>query len=230
MSTGSPPGSVERAERPLAPAGKGTLVKRIRAEKALPLVAALLLAGPLAASRAPAGADLADGVRSAILASPRYGPFDLIQVGVDGHTVTLGGVVTRPVLKEEAAKAVSAVPGVSRVVNAIEILPLSFEDDRLRRAVFQRIYRDDMLARYGTPVSRRSFRGFGRVGSSASEPLGNYAIHVVVRRGHVTLYGVVDNDGDRLKATFDARSVFGVKSVQNRIEVESPAPDAKAAG
>ena len=202
-------------------------MKRIRIGKALPLLAAFLVAEPLSASQArPAEASLAQGVRSAILESPRYGPFDLIRIEVKGHTVTLGGVVVRPTLKAEAGKAAGAVPGIARVVNSIKILPLSFEDDRLRRAVFQRIYRDDMLSRYGTPVSRRSFRGFDRVGSSAFEPLGNYAIHVVVERGHVTLYGIVDRDADRLKATFDARSVFGVKRVENRIVVRGEVPHA----
>ncbi len=152
-------------------------MKHIRIGKALPLIAAFLVAEPLSASRArpaeasPAEASLAQGVRSAILESPRYGPFDLIRIEVKGHTVTLGGVVDRPTLKAEAGEAARAVPGVARVVNSVEILPLSFEDDRLRRAVFRRIYRDDMLSRYGTPVTWRSLRtstGALRTGSSRS--------------------------------------------------------------
>jgi osmotically-inducible protein OsmY len=201
-------------------------MKRIRVEKALPLLAAILLAGPVAAHEArPDEASLEAKVEAAILTSPRYGVFDLIRFEVKGDTVTLGGVVTRPTLKSEAATAVAAVPGVARVVNGIEILPLSIEDDRLRRAVFEKIYRDSMLSRYGTPVTRHTFRGFRRLGSSAFEPLGNYAIHIVVKGGHVTLYGLVDNASDRDKAVFEARSVFGVKAVASLIDVRESAPE-----
>lgn len=201
-------------------------MRHIRIGKTLPVLGALLLlAGTLPAREARAGAaNLAENVRTAVLESPRYGPFDLIRIEVRGHTVTLGGVVVRPTLKEEAGKAVEAVPGVARVVNAIRILPLSFDDARLRRAVFLRIYRDNMLSRYGTPVTGRALHGFAQGASYRFEPLGNYAIHVVVERGHVTLYGIVDRDADRLKATFDARSVFGVKSVENRIVVSGETP------
>lgn len=202
-------------------------MKRFRAEKALPLLAALVLAGPLPAREAHAAdAKLEEQVESAIVRSPRYGVFDLIRFEVKGDTVTLGGVVTRPTLKSEAATAVAAVPGVAHVDNSIEILPLSFEDDRLRRAVFEKIYRDDMLSRYGTPLGGRLWRGFRRLGASAFEPLGNYAIHIVVKGGHVALFGLVDNAADRDKAVFDARSVFGVKGVENLIEVKGKAPGA----
>lgn len=190
-------------------------------------LAALLMALPLAANQAsPVEAGLAEKVDAAIRSSARYGPFDLISFEVQGDTVTLGGDVYRATLKDEAAKRVEAVLGVARVVNSIQILPVSFEDDRLRRAVFLSIYRDNFLAKYGTPVAAlaRHTRGFGRASGPALglEPLGNYAIHVVVNRGRVTLYGLVDNDVDRQKAAMDARGVFGVMAVENRIEVLRP--------
>lgn len=204
-------------------------MKRNRTGKAMPFLAALLLAGPLAANEPSRNeASLTEKVEAAINSSPRYGPFDLISFEVTGDTVTLGGDVTRAVLKDEAARDVGAVPGVARVVNAIEILPVSFADDRLRRAVFFTIYRDNFLSKYGTPVAAlgrgalglaHARRGVGSRLSFGLEPLGNYAIHVVVKGGRVTLYGLVDNAVDRDKATFDARSVFGVMGVENRIEV-----------
>jgi len=206
-------------------------MRRNGARKLMPLLAAFLLVGPLAANEPPRNeASLAEKVEAAILRSPRYGPFDLISFEVTGDTVTLGGDVHRAVLKDEAAKHVGAVPGVARVVNAIEILPVSFADDRLRRAVFFTIYRDGFLSKYGTPVAAfgPGARGLGRARRGAGsglalglEPLGNYAIHVVVKGGRVTLYGLVDNTVDRDKAAFDARSVFGVMAVENRIEVLS---------
>ena len=193
-------------------------------------VAALLLVGPLAANQAtPAETGVAEKVEAAIRSSPFYGPFDLISFEVNGDTVTLGGDVSRAILKEETAKSVAAVPGVSRVVNGIEILPVSLEDDRLRRAVFLTLYRDNFLSKYGTPLAAlghgfafrgRVGHGFGLGGGALGlEPLGNYAIHVVVKGGRVTLYGLVDNDVDRQKAAFDARGVFGVMGIENRIEV-----------
>lgn len=182
-------------------------------------LAALVLAGPLAANQAtPAETGLAEKVDAAIRSSPFYGPFDLISFEVNGDTVTLGGDVSRAILKDETAKSIAAVPGVSRVVNGIEILPVSLEDDRLRRAVFFTLYRDNFLAKYGTPLA--AFRGRASRGPALGlEPLGNYAIHVVVKRGRVTLYGLVDNDVDRRKAALDVRGVFGVMGIENRIEV-----------
>ena len=50
-------------------------------------------------------------------------------------------------------------------------------------------------------------------------PLGMYAIHIVVRNGHTTLFGVVDNAGDRQIAEMRAREVTGVFSIENEIEV-----------
>ena len=194
----------------------------------------LLLALPLAANQTPpAETSLEEKVDAAIRGSARYGPFDLISFEVKGDAVTLGGSAYRAILKEEAAQRVEAVPGVAHVVNTIEILPVSLEDDRLRRAVFTRIYRDNFLAKYGTPldpfsrgaVRGRSSRGVG-AGALGLEPLGNYAIHVVVKRGRVTLYGFVDNDVDRLKAALDARGVFGVMGIENRIEVLPKTPTA----
>ena len=51
------------------------------------------------------------------------------------------------------------------------------------------------------------------------QPLGLYSIHIVVRHGQTTLYGVVDNEGDRQMAEVRAREVTGVFSVENEIVV-----------
>jgi hyperosmotically inducible protein len=206
-------------------------MKRNRVERVVPLLAAFLMAGSLSANQPPhTETDLRQRVEAAVVGSPLYGPFDLISIDVTGDTVTLGGHVYRGTLKEETEKAVGAIPGVTRVVNAIEILPVSLEDDRLRRAVFFTIYQDIGLSKYGTPLAALAQGAPGRgravvsVGPAGSEPLGNYAIHVVVRDGRVTLYGRVDNTGDRDRATIHARGVFGVVTVENRIDVKQPVP------
>jgi osmotically-inducible protein OsmY len=51
------------------------------------------------------------------------------------------------------------------------------------------------------------------------EPLGNHAIHIVVKNGHVILAGEVDNESDRTVANIKASGVFGVFSVENDLVV-----------
>ena len=204
-------------------------MRQNRFGKAMPLLAALLLSGPLSASQAlKPDASLEREVSAAIRNTPRYGPFDLITYEVSGHTVTLGGDVYRGVLKQDAEAAVEAVPGVTRVVDSIKVLPVSFNDDRLRREVFVRIYHDNFLSKYGPPYAMMGPGAWERWHASWAlgpdlalglEPIGNYAIHVVVDHGQVTLYGNVDNAVDRDKASFDARTVLGVRDVVNRIQV-----------
>ena len=191
-----------------------------------PVIAAmaLLLAGPLAAEQPPrVEPSLSRQVEATILQLSRYGPFDMISFQVTGDTVTLlGGVATAP-LKEDSEKAIAAIPGVARIVNKIEVLPLSKGDARLRQDVFRRIYRDQFLSKYGTPLTPMEGRGdeFWGPGSGAAlgrESIGRYAIHIIVNAGCVTLYGLIDNDVDRAKAIQAARGVPGVLSVEDKME------------
>jgi hyperosmotically inducible protein len=203
-------------------------------------LAGLILAAIASAQARPSLSELeiTDKVRSAILQLPYYGVFDLISFGVEGNTVTLAGDVYRATLKKEAEDAVKKLPGV-RVVNKIEVLPVSIDDDRIRQEVFRKIYTDDFLTKYGTPVpgfdglrqGRRywgrtfgSWAGFrsgmwGRAPFLGMEPLGNYGIHIIVKGGNVTLFGTVSSEADKTKAGMDARSVFGVHNVDNEIQV-----------
>lgn len=183
--------------------------------------------------------EITDKVRTATLQLPYYGVFDLIAFGVDGNTVTLAGDVYRASLKKEAEDAVKKIPGVARVINKIEVLPVSIEDDRIRSEVFRKIYTDDFLSKYGTPVPgftglRQGRRYWGRAFGSwpgfrtgmwsrapflGMEPLGNYGIHIIVKGGDVTLFGTVSSEADKTKGGLDARSVFGVHNVDNEIQV-----------
>ena len=134
-----------------------------------------------------------------------------------GDAVKLGGEVFEATFRKQTEKAVASVSGVARVVNSIEILPVSSEDDRFRHAVFGTIYGDSRLASepplssLGTVAGVRSrvSRGLGRDLWFGLEPLGNYSIHVVVNRGRVKLYGLVDNEVDKDRAALDVRGVFG---------------------
>jgi hyperosmotically inducible protein len=139
-------------------------------------------------------------VRHELVMLPYYGVFDNLAFKVDGRTVTLMGQVTRPTLKSDAENVVKDVEGVERVVNNIEVLPLSPNDDRLRLAVYRAVYGHTALNRYAL----------------AAVP----SIHIIVKNGNVTLEGVVANEGDRNIANIQAQSVPGVFSVTNNLMVE----------
>ena len=80
---------------------------------------------------------------------PFYGVFDNLayKVSPDG-TVTLLGQVSRPTLKSDSENVVKRIEGVERVDNQIKVLPASPNDDRIRRAVYNAIYRNDVLSQY----------------------------------------------------------------------------------
>ena len=139
-------------------------------------------------------------VRHELVTLPFYGVFDNLAFQVDGGTVTLLGQVSRPTLKTDAERVVKSIEGVERVIDRIEVLPLSPYDDRIRLATYRAIYGHPALNRY---VLR------------AVPP-----IHIIVKNGNVTLEGVVANEGDRNIADIQARSVPGVFSVTNNLRVE----------
>ena len=58
------------------------------------------------------------------------------------------GYAYRSSLKAEAVQAVKRVQGVDDVVDRIEILPASQQDESIRLATFANIYGDDDFSRY----------------------------------------------------------------------------------
>ena len=140
-------------------------------------------------------------VQHELLMLPYYGVFDMLAFKVEpGGTVRLLGQVVRPTLKEDAERRVKGVSGVEKVINEIEILPVSPGDERIRVAIARNIYRTESLERYGFQV--------------------NPPIHIIVKNGRVALEGVVDNEGDRTIAGMKAREVGGVFEVKNNLRVE----------
>jgi len=131
---------------------------------------------------------------------PYFSVFDNLEFRVDDYRVTLTGQVTRPSLRRDAEKLVKRLEGVEAVVNNVEVLPVSFNDDRIRRATYRALFNlNSPLHRYGVaPVP---------------------SIHIIVKRGHVTLIGVVASEGDSNIAYLRARSVPGSFSVTNRLRV-----------
>ena len=162
-------------------------------------------------------------VQRALERLPYYGVFDFMAFSVDRGTVTLTGYAYHGSLRHAAEAATRRTPGVDEVANRVELLPASQNDDRIRWATFYRIYTDAFLSRYapGGPDQIRREIFDSRRFPGMHQPLGMYAIHIVVRNGHTTLFGVVDNEGDRRIAEVRARDVPGVSSVENEIEVAS---------
>jgi len=178
-------------------------------------------------------------IRRELRSLPSYGVFDLLTFKAnDDGSVLLGGYVLSEALKTDAEKVVASVRGVTKVDNKIDVAPVGITDDDLRRKVFRAIYRDPFLARYGTPADEAAasrarfapwgdgFRDYSEFGSArwmqspffGQEPVGNYAIHILVNRGVVTLAGTVDNEADKTAAGQKAR-LAGATTVNNDLHV-----------
>jgi hyperosmotically inducible protein len=138
-------------------------------------------------------------VRHELLMLPWFGVFDNISYKVDGYNVTLYGQVVRPSLKSDAENVVKHIEGVERVDNKIEVLPPSPMDDRLRIQLFHAIYGYEPLQKYALGVQK--------------------PIRIIVKNGHVTLEGVVDNEADKNAAGIRANGVPGIFSVTNNLQV-----------
>lgn len=173
-------------------------------------------------------AHIIQGVQKGLGGLSNYGVFDWITFKVHDHDVLLMGFASRPSLKDDAARVVKKVSGVQAVDNQIEVLPLSRNDDRVRVAVYDRIYTYPSLRVYnanqGTyiraigPIAARQVRMGGSVVNYP--PIGFNGIHIIVRNGNVTLYGVVNNEGDKNVAGLQANSAPGTFKVTNDLVVE----------
>ncbi len=200
------------------------------------LVAALIfsLAAPalIAQNPAPTWAQddtlrIAKEVQKRLGSLTNYGVFDWITFGFQGKTVVLRGFASRPTLKSSAANVLKGLPGVESVDNQIEVLPLSNNDDRIRAAVYNRIYTQAALRKYNAnqgSVAQALGPGGRSVammagGITNDPPRGFHAIHIIVKNGNVTLYGVVNNASDEAIAEMQANSTPGVFSVDNRLVV-----------
>src|SRR6202035_89404 len=78
-------------------------------------------------------------VRHELVTLPYYGVFDNLAYRVDGPSVTLYGQVVQASTRSDAQARVSRIAGVSRVVNNIEVLPLSSFDNSIRVRTYRAI-------------------------------------------------------------------------------------------
>jgi hyperosmotically inducible protein len=137
---------------------------------------------------------------------PWLSVFDNLQYSVKGSEVTLSGQVWQPVTKQDAETAVKGIEGVTKVNDNIEVLPLSPMDDQTRRAEYRAIYGAPELQRYAMGVLP--------------------SIHIIVKNGHVSLVGTVDNEMDKNVALIRAKSVPNVFSVDDKLQVRSTRSEA----
>ena len=132
---------------------------------------------------------------------PYYSVFDNLAFSVEGtDTVVLAGQVTRPTLKSDAAAAVRKIEGVGKVVNNIEVLPLSRMDDSIRLLAYRAIF---------------SRPGFEKYRIQANSP-----IRIIVKNGDITLDGVVANQFDKTLAEMAAKGVPFAFKVTNNLTVD----------
>lgn len=113
--------------------------------------AALTASTALAASTL--GSDTEDArlikrIRKQLVTLPFYGVFDNLNFKFDGDTVTLYGQTVRPGMRSDAGRRVAKIEGVERVINNIEVLPLSRFDDAIRARTYRAIFRSAGLHRY----------------------------------------------------------------------------------
>ena len=162
----------------------------------------VLLAASTAVAQTPAGRDMRIAYESisAVNGYSYFTVFDDVSVEVDEGVVTLTGKVTMPHKRDDIAKRVARLDGVSQVVNKITVLPLSRFDDELRQQIARSIYGHSNFWNYAA--------------------MANPPIHIIVERGFVTLTGVVSSEVDKALARVLAHQ-FGARSVTMQLKTDA---------
>ena len=126
-----------------------------------------------------------------------YNVFNNINLDVQSGYVTLTGQVRTDSDRESAESIVAHEAGVRGVHNELQVEQNGAMDEEIRYRVARAIY--------GYPTLR----------NYALDP--QAPIRIVVENGNVTLYGYVSSEVDKNIAGMQARQVFGVKNVDNKL-------------
>jgi len=168
------------------------------------IVASLMfvISSARAASVSPSVSTIESQVHRKLISLPWYGVFDNLEYQVNGTEVILNGQVVseHDRTKYDAESLVRRIPGVTNVVNNIQVLPVSGFDNQIRRAAFRTIFSRSDLGRYTMGAIPQ--------------------VHIIVNNGHLTLEGVVINQTDKTIAGMAANSVPGVFSVTNNLRID----------
>jgi hyperosmotically inducible protein len=154
------------------------------------------------------GADVSDQVLAQKLANklainnlvPERTAFGIVNPSVQNGVVTLSGLVTQPVDKDDVEGIVASTPGVKDMVDKLQVAPVSPNDDRIRRDMFRAIYGYQTFTKYALNPAK--------------------SIRILVVNGNVTLVGVVDSQGDKEMAGIRANGVGGAFKVTNDLQVQ----------
>lgn len=133
--------------------------------------------------------------------------FNAIGLSVQNGVVTIGGHARTYTDRDSAIALVSTYPGVKDVIDEIEVDPTSIMDDQTRLAVARAIYGTSSLNRYAMDPAK--------------------PIRISVQNGNVSLFGTVDSQADKDMANIRARSVPGVFSVKNYLQVAGQPTESK---
>jgi hyperosmotically inducible protein len=178
---------------------------------------------------------ITEQVRRSLARLTNFGVFDWITFGIHGKNVILDGYASRPTLRSDAERAVRRIEGVENVENNIEVLPTSMNDDRIRAAVYDRIYTTAALRRYNRNMGgiMRATRPHPNValragGVTNAPPTGWHAIHIIVKNGDVQLFGFVDRQSDADIAFIKANGTPGAFSVTNNLDFPNSSQESAA--
>ncbi len=184
------------------------------------LASVIILNIPLAAQTSASDERTLEDIRAAVRRLPYYGVFDFLSFQYDKGRVTLSGFVYQLSLRQQVVSAVKRVPRVDDVIDTIEELPVSQNDDRIRWVTFRRIYGDSVLSRYAPGGGLSAFdRRFNTFRYPGTQPFGDYPIHIIVKGGRTLLLGMVDSEFDRTIAGVRAREVPGTFGVENQLVI-----------
>lgn len=169
------------------------------------LVLSLWAGTALAAQGERKDLQVANDISRSVNSYANYTIFDDINVEVRDGLATLTGKVTMPYKRDDIAKRVAKIDGVTQVVNKLEVLPVSQFDDELRFRIARAIYGNSNFWNYAI--------------------MPNPPIHIIVERGRVTLTGIVQNNVDRMLARSIA-SNFLAFDVTNKLKTDAEVREA----
>jgi len=156
------------------------------------------LQSDLTIAKAESDAKLAAEVVKRITGYDRFTVYDDFQGSVRNGVVHISGAVTEDKKLADVVERVAKVRGVQAIDNKVTVLPANKNDDELRVAIANAIYRNVEFEQY----------------SMANPP-----IHVIVNNGYVTLTGIVRSEVEKIKAHQSAASVFGSIRIDDRIKL-----------
>ena len=152
---------------------------------------------------------LQEKIRHELAMMPYVSYFDFISFTLNGNNVTLTGWTTRPTNRSEAFNRVRQIEGVERIINNLEVTPVSPMDNQIRAAALISLQQN--LSRY--------FWGSGS------------DIKIIVKNGDIILLGSVASKGDSDIANLRCATIPTAFHVFNMLRItQSEGKSAKEKG